>query len=106
MAAAGKLAGAGKTRGSRPNHRDRPARWRRWLDDRGRSLAVAVQSVGIVHGIALQPADHDRLMIRPEHARAFAEFLDRADAGAGGSQQVCLEDRARGAGQIIRSRFF
>ena len=56
--------------------------------------------VDVIRRIPLQAADRDRLVLAPEHAGAFAQFLNGTNAGAGGAQQIRFEDRSRGAYQI------
>ena len=41
----------------------------------------------------------------PKHARALAEFLDRADSRAGRAHQIAFENCARGAQQVLRGDF-
>ena len=49
--------------------------------------------VGPVGGEALQSSDLDRrLVLAVHHARGLAEHLDRANAGATGSEDVLLEE--------------
>ena len=61
------------------------------------------RSVDVIHRVALQPADHDGLVFRAQHAGAFAQFLHRTDARAGRAQQIRFENRPRRADQIVRS---
>ena len=56
----------------------------------------------VIHGVALEPADFDRLLFLLVHyAGTFTENFGRANAPAAMSQNIGLEDYARGATQII-----
>jgi hypothetical protein len=43
-------------------------------------------AVDEIHSVALQTADGDGFVIDAEYASAFAQFLNRADAGASGTE--------------------
>src|SRR5690606_38641067 len=45
--------------------------------------------------------DLDGLVMLTHHAGALAEFLHRADTGAGGAEQVGFQDRDSGAGGVV-----
>jgi hypothetical protein len=56
----------------------------------------------VIHGVALEPADFDRLLFfLVHHAGTFAKNFGRANAPAAMSQNIGLEDYARRATQII-----
>ena len=55
-----------------------------------------------VDGIALQPADLDRLaLLRHAHADLLAQLFGRTDAGAGAAERIGLEDGARRTAQVV-----
>ena len=56
----------------------------------------------VIHGVALEPADFDRLLLfLVHHAGAFAKNFGGAHTSATVAQDIGLEDYARGATQII-----
>src|SRR5450432_259682 len=58
-------------------------------------------TVKVLHRVALQTADFDRLpIILMHHARTFAQYIDGADAGAACAQDVGVQNRNGGAAQI------
>ncbi len=60
----------------------------------------------VVGGVALEAADLDGLLVTVlEHAGALAEHLGRADAGAGGAEDVGGEDGAGGADRVAGGDF-
>jgi hypothetical protein len=61
--------------------------------------------VDVIHGVALEAADGDGLVFGIEDARTFAQFLDRADAGAGGTEKIGIENGARGTEEIAGGNF-
>src|SRR5579871_5617178 len=94
MAASREFTSTRKPRGSSAYHRDsmtRRGNVRKHFDP---------VSINVVHGMALQASDHDRLMLGLQDARAFAELLNRAHAGTGGANQIRLQNGSRRALQI------
>jgi hypothetical protein len=62
-------------------------------------------AVRVVHRVALQAPDGDRFVFRTQHASALAQFLHRAHSGASGAKKIGIENRARGAEQVIGGNF-
>ena len=58
-------------------------------------------ALGVLHGVALQAADFDGLLIvAMHHAGAFAQDVHGTDAGATQAEDVGIENGLRGAAQI------
>src|SRR5882724_13433126 len=53
--------------------------------------------------MALQPPNGNRLVLRPQDARPLAQFLYRANARAGCTQQIRLQNRTCRAPQVVRA---
>src|SRR5690625_88757 len=91
----GQLAGAAET--GRPGTDDRDA-----AAGRGCGLErLDAALVQVISGVTLQAADLDGLVVFTHDAGAFAQLLDRAYPGAGGSEQVRLEDGDCRAGHVV-----
>ena len=61
--------------------------------------------VGMIHGVTLQPADGDGLVIRTQDAGAFAQLLHGANARTGCAEQIGREYGVGRAFEIARGNF-
>ena len=62
---------------------------------------MAPCAIEVVHGVALQAADFDRLLVvAMHHAGAFAQHVHRTDARAAQAQNIGVENGLRRAAQI------
>jgi hypothetical protein len=95
VAELGQFAGAGQASRTRAHDRDAVAARRR-----GREGHEA-PPVEVVGGVALQSPDLDRPGVGTQHAGAFAQLLDGADAAARGTHEVRFEDGDGGAGHVV-----
>lgn len=95
----GEFTGTGKTCGACTDDGDGMAGG---LGDRKELQGVGVKEI---HGVALQAADGDGLVFGAQDASAFAKFLNGADAGAGGAEEIGFEDGAGRAFEIVGGDF-
>ncbi len=78
--------GTGQARCARTNHGYSSSGRCRFGDH------VELPVVDVIHRKSLQPADHNRLVFRTEHARTLTQLLHRTHAGAGGAEKIRFEN--------------